>query len=216
MVTLPRAILLCVVGATLLGLTAAAPSGSPGRQGPATTTPIEHLVIIQIENWSFDSLFGFFPGADGFAGAGTPTPFPQTDKLGNPLASVPGPNPTCGPAVPVPTQSRGTPATTATPPGCFPVTMQPTSYDLSAYIDRTRHPPPDTIHEFFREQLQIDGGRMDRFAAYNDTSSCPESCPGAVMGYWDLNAIPTTTPSIAHYARQYTLADKFHHGMFGA
>src|SRR5207245_2031271 len=38
------------------------PSSSPGGQ---TATPIRHVVFIIMENRSFDSMFGRFPGADG-------------------------------------------------------------------------------------------------------------------------------------------------------
>lgn len=124
MVTVPRVMLVGLVVASVLGLSASAPSGGPGRQGPRPTTPIEHLVIIQLENWSFDALFGTWPGANGFPGPGTPTPFPQTDKLGNILTSLPGPAPTCPPT---PTRIAGTPTPTPTPtterPGCFPMTV---------------------------------------------------------------------------------------------
>jgi phospholipase C len=220
MLTVPRFIMLAVAVAALLGISASAPSNSPWQQGPQPTTPIEHLVVIQLENWSFDSLFGSFPGADGFLVPGAPTPYPQTDKLGAPLAGMAGPPPTCAAAVPTATPTAGGVRPTATPPGCFPLTMAPVPYNLATFIDRNRHAPPDAIHEFFREQFQIDGGRMDQFAIWNDeTTPCSSgTCPGAAMGYWDLanlTALPTTTPSIAHFARQYTLMDHFHHGFFG-
>src|SRR5262245_11840395 len=59
---------------------------------------IDHIVVIYQENWSFDSLFGFFPGADGIAnaldGAGNLI-MRQVDKTGVPLVTLPlvkGPN----------------------------------------------------------------------------------------------------------------------------
>src|SRR6185295_14635667 len=87
MLSLPRAIALCLAAAAFLVVAASsaasAPAGQPGRQGPPGTTQIQHLVVIQVENWSFDSLFGAFPGVDGLTpGPGTPTPLPQTDKAG--------------------------------------------------------------------------------------------------------------------------------------
>ena len=106
---------------------------------------------------------------------------------------------------------------TPLPSGCFPPTMSPVPFNLATYLDRNLHIPPDSIHEFFREQFQIDSGRMDQFPIWNDVATpCAEYCAGASLGYWDLASLPTTTPSIAHYARQYTLMDKYHHGMFGA
>jgi phospholipase C len=32
---------------------------------------IQHVIVIYQENWSFDGLYGKFPGADGIANAGT-------------------------------------------------------------------------------------------------------------------------------------------------
>src|SRR5262245_11113708 len=46
---------------------------------------IDHIVVIYQENWSFDSLFGFFPGADGIANAEDGSGnllFPQVDRSG--------------------------------------------------------------------------------------------------------------------------------------
>src|SRR4051795_11227155 len=122
MLTMPRIIMLCVAIAALLGIAASAPSNAPGQQLPRPNTPIEHFVVIQLENWSFDSLFGTFPGADGFPHAGTATPYPQTDKNGVPLPGMEGPH------IPCPT-----PPPTAGPPGCFPATMSPVPYDLANF-----------------------------------------------------------------------------------
>ena len=37
---------------------------------PVGLERIQHLIVIYQENWSFDSLYGKFPGADGIANAG--------------------------------------------------------------------------------------------------------------------------------------------------
>ncbi len=65
---------------------------SPGAaQGPWTTTPIEHFIVLMQENHSFDNYFGTYPGADGFPddlclpvdlsdpAAGCAVPFPLGD-----------------------------------------------------------------------------------------------------------------------------------------
>src|SRR5262245_31965252 len=66
--------------------------------GDKALARIDHIVVIYQENWSFDSLFGKFPGANGTAnavdGAGNLL-IPQVDKSGIPLATLPvvkGPN----------------------------------------------------------------------------------------------------------------------------
>src|ERR1041385_4025326 len=43
-------------------------------------TPLKHIIVIYMENWSFDSLYGLFPGANGLANATTSAP--QADKTG--------------------------------------------------------------------------------------------------------------------------------------
>ena len=46
-------------------------SGIPaGAAGPADLAKIEHIVVIYLENRSFDHIFGSFPGANGLANAG--------------------------------------------------------------------------------------------------------------------------------------------------
>jgi phospholipase C len=37
---------------------------------PAGLEKIQHVIVIYQENWSFDGLYGRFPGADGIANAG--------------------------------------------------------------------------------------------------------------------------------------------------
>src|SRR6266481_2120098 len=50
---------------------------------------INHIVVIYQENWSFDSLYGKFPGANGFDQAAATTP--QVDKDGTPFVTLPQP-----------------------------------------------------------------------------------------------------------------------------
>ena len=47
------------------------------------------MVVIYLENWSFDSLYGSFPGADGLAQAVAAPP--QVNKNGKPYATLPPP-----------------------------------------------------------------------------------------------------------------------------
>ena len=50
---------------------------------------INHVIVIYQENWSFDSLYGKFPGANGIANAGAAVQ--QVDKNGQPYAALPQP-----------------------------------------------------------------------------------------------------------------------------
>jgi acid phosphatase len=63
--------------------------------------------------------------------------------------------------------------------------------------------PRDLIHEFYRNQEQINGGRNDRFVAASDAGAL-------TMGYYDGSTLP-----MWKWAQDYTLADNFFMGAFG-
>ncbi len=50
---------------------------------------IKHIIVIYQENWSFDSLYGLFPGANGLANSASK--IPQVDKDDNPITVLPQP-----------------------------------------------------------------------------------------------------------------------------
>src|SRR5580704_13620796 len=72
-------ILASLLAAPAMAQTAAAP--------PRDLSRLEHIVVIYLENHSFDNLFGKFPGADGLAQAG-PRAL-QRDKDGRPYQTLP-------------------------------------------------------------------------------------------------------------------------------
>src|SRR5579872_1264057 len=51
---------------------------------------INHIIVIYLENHSFDNLYGEFPGANGLASA-TPAEYTQVDSAGMPYAALPQP-----------------------------------------------------------------------------------------------------------------------------
>ena len=61
----------------------------------------------------------------------------------------------------------------------------------------------DLYHRFFENQMQIDGGDNDMFAAIADSG-------GLVMGHYD-----GSTMALWQLAKQYTLADNWFMGAFG-
>src|SRR5580765_6865387 len=61
--------------------------GGPAQAAPAN--PINHVIVIYQENWSFDSLYGNFPGANGVAKAGAA--LKQVDKNNQLLTALPQP-----------------------------------------------------------------------------------------------------------------------------
>src|SRR6185436_14256180 len=63
--------------------------GVVGPTAAQAPNPINHIIVIYQENWSFDSLYGEFPGANGFDNAGDAVK--QVDKNGQPYTTLPQP-----------------------------------------------------------------------------------------------------------------------------
>src|SRR5207302_3832395 len=112
---------------------------------------IQHVVVVYMENWSFDSLYGKFPGANGIANAGERAR--QMKKDGTPYTTLPQPLDT----------SKKPPV----PDARFPTNLPVVPYDAAQYV------PPnqvtgDIVNRPLQEQLQINGGRMDGFVAWSE------------------------------------------------
>jgi phospholipase C len=84
----------------------------------------------------------------------------------------------------------------------FPANLPNGPFDATGMVAMNKM-TGDLVHRFYQEQEQIDGGRMDKFAAVSDAG-------GLVMSYYDGSSLPLWA-----YARQYVLADHFHHAAFG-
>ena len=64
-------------------------AASPARaQAPQGLDRLSHILVLYMENRSFDSMFGDFPGANGIAQAGDAAV--QRDREGKPYAVLPG------------------------------------------------------------------------------------------------------------------------------
>jgi len=169
-----------VLGVAVAAVGCAAP---PPRAG---IERIDHIVVIYAENRSFDNLYGAFPGANGLASA-TAAQFTQVDRDGKPLPTLP----------PVWKGKDADPAFPKDLPNQpFRIDAPPINLPLST-------PTRDLIHEFYRNQEQINGGRNDRFVAASDAGAL-------AMGYYDGSSLP-----LWKWARDYTLADNFFMGAFG-
>jgi phospholipase C len=163
--------------------------GLRAQTASAATAGIEkinHVIVIYQENWSFDALYGKFPGANGFANAGDAVK--QVDKAGQPLAQLP--------------QPIDTNLSPAGPDKRFPANMPVAPFDISKFVAPDQK-TGDLVHRYYQEQYQIDGGKMDKFVAWSDN-------PGLTMGYFDATSLPE-----GQLAKQYTLADNFFHSAFG-
>ncbi len=150
---------------------------------------IEHIVVIYGENRSFDNLYGGFPGANGISRA-TAASMTQFDRDGSALAMLPPVFGGVNTAVP---QAM----TTAMPNKAFRID-DPAGFNQS-YSIVTR----DLVHRFYNNQMQINGGKLDKYAAFSDAG-------GLTMGYYDGSSLP-----LYKLAQQYTLADNFFMGAFG-
>src|SRR5262249_6940530 len=135
-----RAILLAIAAAVLMPVVVPLPAAAAGSD---MLSRVGHIVVIYQENWSFDSLYGKFPGANGLASAGDTVK--QVDANGSPYTVLPQPLDT----------SVRPPAPDTRFPGNLPV--QP--FDASQYVQPDQK-TGDLVHRFYQEQLQIDGGKM--------------------------------------------------------
>jgi phospholipase C len=101
-----------------------------------------HVVVIYLENWSFDSLYGSYPGAEGLSSPGAIIP-QIDDATGLPYVTLPQTDPN------------------------IPLGLPNAPFDISRFVPATQL-TRDLVHRFYQEQAQIDGGRMDRFVTVSD------------------------------------------------
>lgn len=172
---------------TVLALGAIAPAEAQDAPAPRPgLDKIGHIVVLYLENRSFDNLYGLFPGANGIANAqDTAT---QTDLDGKPYDKLPL----------VMNVNIKPPVVDNRFPDALP--NKPFAADKFAGIDQTTG---DLVHRFYQQQSQINGGKMDRFAAISDGG-------GLAMSYYDGSSLPMWS-----YAKKYVLMDNFFHAAFG-
>lgn len=140
---------------------------------------IKHVVVIYMENHSFDNLYGEFKGANGLKNARKGN-FIQVNKEGEPYQFLPE----------IPRNNS------------FPTNLPNKLFNIDQYVTSDKK-TPDVTHRFFHNQLQINDGKMDKFAAYNDSK-------GLAMGYYSTKKLP-----LYPVAREYTLCDNFFQSVFG-
>ena len=141
---------------------------------------VKHVVVIYLENHSFDNLYGQFQGANGLSNA-TAANTTQVDATGTPYTYLP--------AIP------GTPA--------FPTTLANHYFNIDQYVPNDMM-TQDVLHRYYQEQMQIDGGKMDKYALYNSNSA------GLSQGYYTTGLLP-----LLPMAQKYVLCDNFFHSAFG-
>src|SRR5665647_169903 len=105
---------------------------------------INHIIVIYLENHSFDNLYGMFPSANGLAQAANAPP--QTDSDGKPFAVLP-------------------PVKDAR----FPTDLTNRPFPIDQYVPADEK-IGDLVHRFYQNQAQINVGRNDRFATISDAA----------------------------------------------
>jgi phospholipase C len=164
------------------GLVAGCDNGAASGVGK-----INHLVVIYLENHSFDNLYGSFAGAEGL-GSPAATTMKQADMSGKVYATLPSPMDT----------SKSPPV----PDARFPAMMANAPFDIGMYVKPDQQ-IPDLVHRYYQEQSQIDGGKMDKFAAVSNAK-------GLALGYYQTSQLPLATLAV-----EYTVCDHFFHAAFG-
>jgi phospholipase C len=155
----------------------------------ATTTPIQHLVVIFQENVSFDHYFGTYPVAanppfeNKFTAVATT---PTVNGLPNALLNS---NPNLNPA-------NGAGA------------ANPFRLDVKQAATN------DQDHNYLNEQQAFDSGLMDLFPLYAGTAGPPPvgiTNTSLVMGYYDGN----TVTALWNYAQSFAMSDNSYGTTFG-
>ncbi|CAJ0694554.1 hypothetical protein R82526_04175 [Ralstonia mannitolilytica] len=169
----------------------------------ALSDNVKTIVVIYAENRGFDNLYGLFPGANGIPGVNptsTGTAVAQKDFDGSVLPSLPptwGGLTAAGQSVTL-TQAQ----TTGWPNKMFQID-DPAGVNGTGVVVPQSVTTRDLVHRFYNNQMQINGGKNDKFAAYSDAG-------GLSMGYYDGSKM-----AMWKIAQQYTLADNFFMGAFG-
>jgi hypothetical protein len=115
-------------------------SASSDAAAPAGLQKVNHVVVILLENWSFDSLYAEFPGAEGLTNALTAQP--QIDPTtGQPYSTLP--------------QAESH----------MPAGLPDAPFALDPYLTVSEDTSIDLTTNFYSEQEQIDDGKMDLFVA---------------------------------------------------
>ena len=161
----------------------------PATAQPADTDPlakIGHIVVIFEENRSFDNFFGKFPGVNGVANANEAAV--QIDPDGKPYMTLPS-----------------TMNTNLKPPEVdkrFPAQLPNGPFQINSFVP-LNDDTGDLTNGFYQEQLQINGGAMNRYVEVSNAKAL-------TMGYFD-----TSETYLWKLAREFTLGDAMFHSAFG-
>ncbi len=163
---------------------------------------VKNVVVIYLENRSFNNLFANFPGTAAPLSGVTPAACLQRDRDGSVLPALPK---IWGGMVPN-TQDIGGKKYAIKEDDIKGLPNAP--FKL---VDTAGQPLPEAVitrdlwHLFYQNQMQINGGTNDGFAAWGNTG-------GMVMGYYGETS---KNLGLWKIAEQYTLCDNFFMAAFG-
>lgn len=180
----------------------AAKRGTAAAIDAALQRRVGHVLVVYCENRSFDHLLHDFPGLQNPLSAVPPERCLQRDRDGSVLARLP---PIWDGLVPHHQEldggsyqiKRGALGEFANAPWTL---RTPTGAPLPKGLVTS-----DPVHEFYRHQMQINGGRNDSFVAWTDSGAMP-------MGHY---ADDPANLALWRLAREFTLCDNFFMGAFG-
>lgn len=181
---------------------AATPATQGGSLDAQLKAHIKNVVVIYLENRSFNNLYGDFPGVEQPLSSLKPEQYTQLDRDGKALTTLPK---IWGGLV-----QKG-----QTVGGKYYLIKEDQITHLPnapfALKDAEGQPLPEAVvtrdlwHVFYQNQMQINGGKNDQFAAWADSG-------GLVMGYYDKSV---ENLNMWQIARKYVLCDRFFMAAFG-
>jgi phospholipase C len=230
---------LVVAPASAVDLSSALQSASTNKTAGAKLANINNFVVIYLENRSFDELYGTFPGANGVANVTSsaqismPTSVQAAALAAAENATLPAGGATLASVNPI-NNSNGAgntnSGTDAAPKGAyadpnFPRSVRNGYFAFGNAGDGQTLPGAtggrgaykaltdvtgDLVHRYYEEQVQIDGGKMDRFIA--GTHASPDA-GGLVMGLYAHDVAAQT--HMWALSQQFSLLDNYYHSAFG-
>lgn len=172
-----RAVRLALFLAGLVSLAAALVPPPSAAALPRGFNRINHVVVIYMENWSFDGLLGLFPGANGINQAPLRTKI-QTTLTGQPFATLP-----------------------QDPEPCMPAGLPNGPFDLAPFFPPDQTCPSNVTHRYYQAIYEVNNGLNNRFVAWG-AGDVPPVPSGLSMSYYDA-----TTMSLGQLASEFTLCD---------
>lgn len=186
-------------------MAAAKPTASPvtaTKIDDALRRQVQKVVVIYLENRSFNNLFANFPGVEKPLSELKPEDYLQRDRDGSVLKTLP------------PIWHGLAPHKQTVHHHTYQVMENDiTGLSNAPWALRTGNGDPlphgvvtrDLVHAFYENQRQINGGKNDGFVAWGDTGAM-------VMGHYDDSE---SNLRLWQLARQYTLCDNWFMGAFG-